>query len=101
MDAINSLLAGTRRAEATVDATADRLAGADLPTAAEPDPTNPSSPSSPRSQDVDVADQLVTMNVAADMHHVTTAALRSAFSLYRDSLELIAPEPIAPEPTAR
>ena len=33
------------------------------------------------------------MTVAADMHHVTTAALRSAFSLYRDSIDLIRPEP--------
>ncbi|MDQ1433995.1 MAG: hypothetical protein QOF59_811 [Actinomycetota bacterium] len=29
------------------------------------------------------------MTVAADLHHVTAAALRSAFSLYQDSLELI------------
>jgi hypothetical protein len=34
----------------------------------------------------------VTMHVAADMHEVTTAALRSAFSLYRDSIDLIRPE---------
>jgi hypothetical protein len=32
------------------------------------------------------------MKVAADLHHVTTAALRSAFSLYRDSIDLLRPE---------
>lgn len=32
------------------------------------------------------------MNVAVDMHHVTTAALRSAFSLYRESIDLIRPQ---------
>ena len=49
-------------------------------------------PSPPANQEVDVAGQLVTMKVAADMHHVTSAALRSAFSLYRDSIDLIRPE---------
>ena len=91
MDAINSLVAGSRQAESVFDAAAQNLAGADLPTAKNPDPTNPISPSPPTSQDVDVADQLVTMTVAADMHHATTAALRSAFSMYRDSIDLIRP----------
>lgn len=92
MDAINSLVAGTRRAQATFDAAAEQLAAADLPTAENPDPTNPARPSPPVNPEVDVAGQMVTMMVAADMHHVTTAALRSAFSLYRDSIELIRPE---------
>ena len=92
MDAINSLAAGSRQARATFDAAAQQLAAADLPTAKNPDPTNPVSPSPPTSAEVDVADQLVTMTVAADMHHVTSAALRSAFSLYRDSIDLIRPE---------
>jgi len=92
MDAINSLVAGSQRAQATVDAAAQQIATADLPTARNPDPTSPVSPSPPMSTDVDVAGQLVTMAVAADMQHVTTAALRSAFSLYRDSIELLRSE---------
>ena len=41
MDAINSLVGGMRRAQATFDAAAQQLAAADLPTATNPDPTNP------------------------------------------------------------
>jgi hypothetical protein len=92
MDAINSLVAGTRQAQATFDAAAEQLVGADLPTADNPDPTDPAHPSPPANPEVDVAGQLVTMTVAADMHHITTAALRAAFSLYRDSIDLIRPE---------
>jgi hypothetical protein len=92
MDAINSLVSASRNAQATFDAAAEQIAAADLPTVATgPDPTNPGAPNPPRTAGVDIADQLVTMTVAADMHHVTTAALRSAFSLYQDSLELIRP----------
>ena len=89
MDAINSLVGGAQRAQATVDAAAQQIAAADLPTAENPDPTNPAHPIPPGSHDVDVADQLTTMMVAADMHHVTTAALRAAFATYRDSLALL------------
>jgi hypothetical protein len=94
MDAINSLAGGARNAQVAVDAAAQKIAAADLPTAAHPDPTNPAptnsnGPAPATSGDVDVADQLVTMTVAADMHHVTTAAMRSAFSMYRDSLDLL------------
>jgi len=92
MDAINSLVGGARQAQATFDAAAEQVAAADLPTAANPDPTNPAHPSPPVNPEVDVAGQLVTMTVAADMHHITTAALRAAFSLYRDSIDLIRPE---------
>jgi hypothetical protein len=91
MDAIDNLVSGSRRAQAIFDNAAQRLAAADLPTTRNPDPTNPASPP-PRTQDVDVAEQLTAMTVAADMHHVTTAALRSAFSLYRESIELIRPQ---------
>jgi hypothetical protein len=90
MDAINSLVAGMHRSQVAFDGAAQHLAGADLPTASNPDPTNPFSPAPPV-HGVDVADQLVTMTVAADMHHVTAAALRSAFSMYQDSLDLIGP----------
>lgn len=91
MDAINSLVAGQRREQAIVDAAAQQLARADLPTKAEPDIAEPAAPYPGGTGDVDVADQLVTMTVAADMHHVTTAALRAAMSLYQDSLDLIRP----------
>ena len=92
MDAIRSLISGAANARATFDAAAQPIAAADLPTGKNPDPTNPAAPSPPNA-DVDVADQLVTMTVAADMHHITSAALRSAFSLYRDSIDLIRPHP--------
>jgi hypothetical protein len=91
MDAIDNLVAGTRRAEAVVDGAAQRLAAPDLPTARNPDPTNSVAPVPPRTNDVDVAGQLVTMTLAADVHHVTAAALRSALSIYQDSLELLRP----------
>jgi hypothetical protein len=94
MDAINSLVGATRNAQATFDAAAEQIAAADLPIAATgPGPTNPAAPDPTRTAGVDIAGQLVTMTVAADMHHVTTAALRAAFSLYQDSLELIRPHP--------
>jgi len=92
MDAINSLVGGLRQAQATFDGAAEQLAASDLPTAKNPDPTNPAHPSPPVNPEVDVAGQLVTMTVAADMHHITSAALRSAFSLYRDSIDLLRPE---------
>jgi hypothetical protein len=89
MDAINSLIGATRNAQATFDAASREIARADLPTAANPAPTNPVAPNPTPGGDVDLAGQLVTMTVAAEFHHVTAAALRSAFSLYQDSLELI------------
>jgi hypothetical protein len=98
MDAINNLVGATQRAQATFDAAAQQIATADLPTTAGPpnDPTDPAAAGNlPRTGDVDIADQLVTMTVAADMQHVTIAALRSAFSLYQDSLDLISPRPTA------
>jgi hypothetical protein len=91
MDAIDNLVSGSRRAQAIFDNAAARLAAADLPTTGTPDPTNAAAPE-PRTQNVDVAEQLTAMNVAVDMHHVTTAALRSAFSLYRESIDLIRPQ---------
>jgi hypothetical protein len=91
MDAINSLIGATQRAQATFDAAAQQIARSDLPTATKPDSLGAVASNPARGADVDIADQLVTMTVAADMHHVTTAALRSAFNLYQDSLELIRP----------
>jgi hypothetical protein len=93
MDAINNLVGATQRAQATFDAAAQQIAAADLPTASRPDPTDPAAANPARGGDVDIADQLVTMTVAADMQHVTIAALRAAFSLYQDSLELVSPRP--------
>ncbi|MDQ1380686.1 MAG: hypothetical protein QOJ71_1405 [Actinomycetota bacterium] len=89
MDAINSLIGASRHAQATFDAAAQEIAGADLPTAGSPTDAHPVAPNPNGGGDVDPAGQLVTMTVAADLHHVTTAALRSVFSLYQDSLELI------------
>jgi hypothetical protein len=96
MDAISSLGAAARFDQAVFDGAAAKLAAADLPRAtrpnvAHPDPTDPAAPSPPRDGG-DVVGQIVTMNVAVDMHHVTTAALRSAFTLYRDSIDLLRPE---------
>jgi hypothetical protein len=92
MDAINSLAAGARVADAVFDTAAQQVAAADLSTTANPSPTNPVASTPPRAGDGDLVGQLVTMKVAADLHHVTTAALRSAFSLYRDSIDLLRPE---------
>ena len=87
MDAINALVAGTQRAQATLDAAARQIAAADLPTSAAPDPTNPAVPDPAAS--VDIAAQLTTLMIAADAHHLTTAALRSALSMYQDSIALL------------
>jgi len=92
MDAINSLTVGSLRAEATFDAAAQQVAGAELPTTATPGPTSPVAGAPAAVSDGDLVGQIVTMNLAANVHHVTTAALRSAFSLYRDSIDLIRPE---------
>jgi hypothetical protein len=92
MDAIDNLVAGARRTQAVVDRAAQELAAADLPTTRDPDPANPVAPA-PRAHDIDVADQLVTMHLAAGAHHATTAALRTALSIYNDSLDLLRPEP--------
>jgi len=88
MDAINSLVAGMHRSQVAFDGAAQQLAAADLPTAANPHPTNAFHPVPPV-HDTDLADQMVTMTLSADMHHITAAALRSAFSLYQDSLDLV------------
>jgi len=85
VDGISSLVAGTQRAQATVDAAAQQIAQADLPTSVPTDVMNPQP-----SRNVDVADQLTTMMVAADMHQITTAALRSALALYSTSVDMIA-----------
>ena len=89
VDAINSLVASSHRAQVIFDAAAARLASADLPTAAAPDPMNPGTPDP--STDIDVADQLITMMLAADVHHASTAALRGALEMYQASLELQRP----------
>jgi flagellar basal body rod protein FlgC len=94
MDAINSLIGGTQRAQAAFDAAAQQIASVDLPTAKSPDPTNPVSPTPPGVNEVDVAQQMIAMTVAADTHHATTAALRAAFSMYQDTLDLIPQHPV-------
>jgi hypothetical protein len=91
VDAISSLVAGTQRAEATFDAAAAKLAGDGLPTAANPDPTAPTTTAAAAvgSTDVDPAEQLTTMMIAADVHHATTAALRAALALYSTSVDML------------
>ena len=87
MDAISSLAGSLQRAQAMFDDSAVRLASADLPTAAAPDITSPSAPDP--TNNVDVAQQLTTMMVAADAHHLSAAAMRVALSMYQDSVQLV------------
>ena len=89
MDAINALLGGLNRVQTTFSGAAQQIAADGLPTTANPDPTNPVHPDPSVATDVDVAQQLTTMMVAADAHHLTTVALRAALSMYRDSLDLL------------
>ena len=86
MDAISALAGGMLRAQASVDAAAQQIAAADLPKQNAPDVTAPGS--APASMDIDVAQQLTTMMVAADAHHLTAAAMQAALTTYRDSLSL-------------
>ncbi len=87
MDAINALIGGAQQARAAVDAAAQQIAASDLPTASAPDVTSPAAPKT--LNDVDVAEQLTTMMVEADAHHVTTAALRQVLDTYQDTLDLL------------
>ena len=87
MDAINALFAGTARAQATFYVAAQKLAAADLPTASTPDVTAPVAPDP--STNVDVAEQMTTMMIAADAQQATTAALKSALDLYKQSIDLL------------
>ena len=87
MDAISSLAGSLQRAQVMFDNSAARLASADLPTAVVPDATSPAAPDP--SNNVDVAEQLTTMMVAADAHHLSAAAMRVALSMYEDSVQLV------------
>jgi hypothetical protein len=89
VDAISSLVASTQRAQVMFDAAAARIASADLPTERAPDAANPIAPDP--STDVDVAEQMITMMVAVDAHHASTAALRGAIEMYQASVELQRP----------
>ena len=86
VDAIPALAGGMLRAQATVDVAAQQIAAADLPTQGVPDVTSPAAALA--SVDVDVAQQLTTMMVAADAHHLTAAAMQAALTTYRDALSL-------------
>jgi hypothetical protein len=88
VDAVNALVGGAQRAQATVDAAAEQVAAADLPTTPVPDAASPAPPDP--STNVDVAEQLTTMMVAAGTHHATTAALRAAMSMYSASVDMLA-----------
>jgi hypothetical protein len=89
MDAISSLVGGLNQAQATVNGAAQQIAADGLPTTASPDPTNPVNPDPAAATGVDVAQQLTTMMVAADTHHLTTVALRAALSMYQDTLDIL------------
>jgi len=89
MDAISALVSGLDAQQAVVNGAAQQIAAADLPTTANADPTNPAHPDvSAAGGGVDVAQQLTTMMVAADAHHLTTVALHAALSVYQDVLDL-------------
>jgi hypothetical protein len=88
MDAINSLLAGMQSSEATFNGAAQQIASMDLPSAIVPDPTNPSHPQPQISTNVDPAQQLTTMMVAADSHHLSAAAMKVALSMYQDAINM-------------
>jgi len=87
MDAVNALGASLQRAQVMFDNSATRLASADLPTAVGPDATSPAAPDP--SNNIDVSEQLTTMMVAADAHHLSAAAMRVALSMYQDSVQLV------------
>ena len=87
MDAINSLLAGMQSSEAMMNGAAQQIASMDLPSAIVPQPTNPANPQV--STNVDPAQQLTTMMVAADAHHLTATAMRVALSMYQDSVNML------------
>jgi hypothetical protein len=87
MDPIDALAAGARRARATVDAAAERIAAAGLPSTPPPDAPPPAAPV----HDVDVAEQLTVVMAAAGHHHATNAALRAALATYRSSVDLLVP----------
>jgi hypothetical protein len=89
MDAINSLLAGMQSSQAMFDGAAQQVAAMDLPSAIVPDPTNPAHPQPQISTNVDPAQQLTTMMVAADSHHLTAAAMRVALGMYQDSVNML------------
>ena len=94
MDAIGALVSGLDAQQAVVNGAAEQLAAADLPTTANPDPTNPAYPDvAAAGGGVDVAQQLTTLMVAADAHHLTTAALRAALSVYQDAVDILPAPP--------
>ena len=88
MDGITALVQGIAQSQAAIDTAAAQVAIADLPTqAAAADVMAPSPPST----NVDVADQLTTLMVAADAHHLTTSALRAALNVYQDAMDVLMP----------
>jgi hypothetical protein len=84
MDGVSALVIGMQRSEATLDYAARRTASDDLPTATSSAPGVTNNPSA--TTDVDVADQLTTMMVAADSHHLSATAIKVALSTYQDIL---------------
>ncbi len=90
MDAISSLGAGLSAAQMRVNGAAQQLASGDTPSAIVPNAADPSAPGSPTAHfGVDPAEQLTTLMMAADAHHVTATAMRVALSAYQDSVGML------------
>jgi len=91
VDAINALVVGTQDAQFLFDRAASKIAATDLPESQPPPPNAPLS--AVPNFGIDPAELLTTMMVAADTHHITTAALRVALDVYQDSTEVGASNP--------
>jgi hypothetical protein len=84
MDAISSLVGASVQARAVVDAAAQHIAAADLPVSADGIAST-----AEVNRNIDVAEQMTTLMVAAGQHHATTAALRAALDMYQTSVEML------------
>jgi hypothetical protein len=84
MNAIGVLVGASGQARAVVSAAAEQIAVAALPVSAADVVST-----AEVSRQIDVAEQLTTVMVAAGQHEATTAALRVALDLYADSVELL------------
>jgi len=93
MDSIDSLQASARRAHATMDAAAARIAESGLPMA--PPAADPAVPVAPGDNGVDVAEQITTLMVASQAHRASMAAMRSVLDTYRVVMDLVEGPPPA------
>jgi hypothetical protein len=94
MGAISALSQSLAQTQASFNAAAAQIAKEGLPSgtpsAIVPNPADPSAPGSPTAHfGVDPAEQLTTMMIAADSHHVTATAMKVALSTYQDSVDML------------